>query len=297
MEKQSIGSVTLERDGHLAVVTLSRPEKRNCLNHEMWSGIADAARSLAARPPRVVIITGAGDAFCAGMDVSPTNPQIANLVDAATNHDPEPMRALLREVRPAFDALVGLPVPVIAAVNGLAFGGGAELALRCDLRVMAQGAELCLSETRLGLMPDVGGGVALTRLLGPGVAADLILTARRVGADEALRLGLVNRVSAPGAALDDAIALGREIAANGPRATRAALDVIRKTPDLSEVEALALERETAAQLMASGECAYGLAALMSRTAPEFPDIDDAGQSSATSATSDGVDAEVRPEAG
>ncbi len=278
VENQSNGTVTLERDGHLAVITLNRPEKRNCLNHEMWSGIADAARTLSARPPRAVIITGAGSAFCAGMDVSPTNPQISSLVEAAQNHDPEPMRGLLREVRPAFDALVSLPVPVIAAINGLAFGGGAELAVRCDLRVMDPEATICFSETRLGLMPDVGGGVALTRLLGPGVATDLILTARRVKADEALRLGLVNRVSAPGRVVEDALAFGREIAANGPRANRAALDVIRQTPDLSEADALALERENAAQLMASGECAHGLAALMSRTPPEFPDVEEASSS-------------------
>ena len=275
MEKPGNGTVTLERDGHVAVVTLNRPEKRNCLNHEMWSGIADAARALRARPPRAVVITGAGSAFSAGMDVSPTNPQISSLVEAAQNHDPEPMRGLLREVRPAFDALVGLPVPVIAAINGLAFGGGAELAVRCDLRVMDPEATICFSETRLGLMPDVGGGVALTRLLGPGVATDLVLTARRVGAEEALRLGLVSRMSAPGRALEDALALGREIAANGPRATRAALEVIRQTLDLSEADALALERENAAQLMASGECAHGLAALMSRTPPEFPDLEEA----------------------
>jgi methylglutaconyl-CoA hydratase len=256
----------------LAIITLNRPEKRNCLNHAMWSGIADAARELRERPPRAVIVTGAGAAFCAGMDVSPMNPQVANLVQAAQDHDAEPMRELLREVRPAFDALVALPIPVIAAINGLAFGGGAELALRCDLRVMDPTAEICFSETRLGLMPDVGGGVALTRLLGPAIAADLILTARRVGAEEASKLALTNRVSATGGALEAAKALGREIAANGPRATRAALDVIRKTPDLSEADALALERENAAQLMASGECAHGLAALMSRAEPEFPDI-------------------------
>jgi enoyl-CoA hydratase/carnithine racemase len=207
------------------------------------------------------------------MDVSPSNPQIAGLVQAASDHDPAPMRELLAALRPSFDELVGLPVPVIAAVNGLAYGGGAELAARCDLRVMAADAEMCFSETKLGLMPDLGGGVALTRLVGPAIAADLILTARRVGAHEALRLGLVSRVSEPGAALEDAKTLARQIAANGPRAVRASLAVIRRTPDLSEHEAMELERAEASVLMASGECAHGIAALFSREPAVFPDPD------------------------
>jgi enoyl-CoA hydratase/carnithine racemase len=265
--------VTVERIGRVALVTLRREEKRNALNEAMWSGIARAAAVLAADLPRAVVVTGSGKAFCAGMDVSPDNPQIAKLVQAAHTHDAGPMRALLTELRPSFDALVGLDVPVIAAINGLAFGGGAELAVRCDMRVMDSDAELCFSEVRLGLMPDVGGGVALTRLAGSAIAADLILSARRVKGDEAKALGLVNRVSEPGKAKDDAIELAQQIADNGPRAVRAALHVIRKTPDLSERDAMELERETAAQLMASGECAYGIAAFASRSKPEFPDIE------------------------
>jgi enoyl-CoA hydratase/carnithine racemase len=160
---------------------------------------------------------------------------------------------------------------VIAAVNGLAFGGGAELAVRCDLRVMDPGAELCFSEVRLGLMPDMGGGVALVRLVGPAAAADLILSARRVRGDEAFRLGLVNRLSEPGDALGEALRLAQEVAQNGPRAVRAALRVIRATTDLSEAAALGLEQDEAAALMATGECVHGVSALMSRKDPEFPD--------------------------
>jgi enoyl-CoA hydratase/carnithine racemase len=264
--------VTVERIDQVALVTMRREHKKNALNEAMWAGLAEAAAELATDTPRAVVITGSGGAFCAGMDVSPENPQLAGLAQAAAERDPAPMRALLTRLRPSFDALVGLPVPVVAAINGIAFGGGAELAVRCDLRVMDRDAELCFSEVRLGLMPDMGGGVALTRLVGTAVAADLILSARRIGGDEAQRLGVVNVVSEPGQACDQALAVARRIADNGPRAVRAALQVIRRTPELSVDDALAFERDRAAELMVSGEAAYGIAALMSRSKPEFPDI-------------------------
>jgi enoyl-CoA hydratase/carnithine racemase len=265
------GEVTIERDGKVAIVTLRREQKKNALNEALWSGMRRAAAALAADLPRAVIVTGAGDSFSAGMDVSLDNPQIAGLVTAAQTHDAGPMRALLEQLRPSIDELVGLPVPVIAAINGLAYGGGAELAVRCDLRVMERDAEICFSEVRLGLMPDMGGGVALTRLVGPATAADLILSARRVHGDEAFRLGLVNRVSEPDEALGEALSLAHEIAHNGPRAVRAALRVIRATPDRTFSEALELERDEAAALMASGECVHGVTALMSHGQPDFPD--------------------------
>jgi enoyl-CoA hydratase/carnithine racemase len=124
---------------------------------------------------------------------------------------------------------------------------------------------------RLGLMPDWGGGVALARLLGPARAADLILTARKVGAEEALRLGLADRVSAPGAAVDEAVALAEQIAANGPRAVRAALSLVRTTGDLPLAEARAREVELATDLIAGGECVHGITAFLTRQPPSFPD--------------------------
>jgi len=269
------GNVKLERTDKVALITLDRPEKRNALNPDLWSGLAVALSEIEADLPRAVVITGTGNAFSAGMDVNPTNPQIAGLVDAARTNKVEPMRGLLRDLRPIVDRLAGLPVPTIAALNGLAYGGGAEIAIRCDLRVFDPEAVFCFSEVKLGLMPDIGGGVALTRLVGPARAADLILTARKVGAEEALALGIANRVSASGQVVEEAIELGRSIARNGPRAVRAALEVIRKTPDLSTEEALDLELENAANLMASGECIYGVTALMTRSDPAFPDVETA----------------------
>jgi enoyl-CoA hydratase/carnithine racemase len=178
---------------------------------------------------------------------------------------------MLGELRAILDRLFALPIPIIAAVNGLAYGGGAELASRCDLRVLDPAATICFSETKLGLMPDWGGGVALTRLIGPARAADLILTGRKIDANEAMALGLANRVSAPGASVAEAIALAESIASNGPRAVRSALEVIRRTPDMPLQEALALELDRASALIASGECVFGIGAFLSRTPPSFPD--------------------------
>jgi enoyl-CoA hydratase len=227
---------------------------------------------LKARLPRAVVLTGSGDrAFSAGFDVNPENPMVARLIDAVQKHEKGPAYDLILRVRTTTDSLVMLPVPIIAAINGLAYGGGAEIATRCDLRVMDQDAFICFSEVRLGLMPDHGGVVGLTRLLGASRAADLILTARKVGAEEALQMGLINRISPPGKALEDARELARAIAENGPRAVRHSLKVIRKTMDMSSMDALDLETEEAVTLIAHGECIHGITAFLSKLRPVFPE--------------------------
>lgn len=255
-----------------AIITINRPDKRNAFNKEVWLALEAAVKQLKAKLPRVVVITGAGDAaFSAGFDVNPSNPQVESLAESVRSKDHGPVEELIRYVRDTVGGLVSLPVPVIAAINGLAFGGGAELAVQCDLRVMDPDAVISFSEVRLGLMPDWGGGVALTRLLGRSRAADLILTARRVGADEALAMGLVNRVSRPGSSLEEAMDVARAISKNGPRAVRAALEVIRRSSDLPLRDAMELESLMAADLIVSGECVHGITAFISKKDPEFPD--------------------------
>jgi len=262
----------LERNGHVAVITLNRPGKKNAFDEGMWVQLEAAADSLEKKPPRCLVITGeAQGPFCAGMDVNPDNVQIGKIQRAIEDGDNDSIRAVLMRIRAAVDRITGLPVPVIAAVNGDAHGGGAELAVRCDLRVMDAEAVLRFSEVTLGLMPDWGGGVALTRLAGPGVAADLILTARPLPAAEALALGVVNRISAVDKCLDEALALAARIAANGPRAVRAALRLIRAVPDVSLKRALGLETELATELIASGECYHGILAFLEKRSPQFPD--------------------------
>lgn len=264
--------ITLKRQGHIAVITLDRPAKHNALDRHMWDCLDTVVEELRQSMPRVIVLTGAGDrAFCAGFDVNPENPLLTPLLVSAESHDKGPAYDLIRRVRTSTDRLVSLPVPVIAAINGLAYGGGAEIASRCDLRVMDPRAVFCFSEVRLGLMPDHGGVVGLTRLVGASKAADLILTARKVNAPEALQLGLTNRVSAPDKVLDEALDLALAIAQNGPRAVRHALSVIRKIADLTTQEALELETQEAVDLIASGESIQGVAAFLTRQNPEFSD--------------------------
>jgi enoyl-CoA hydratase len=265
-------NVLLEHKEHAAVVTFNRPQRRNAFDEQMWAGLEQIVAQLQTQTPRVVVVTGAGQAFCAGFDVNPDNPQVGGLIGAVERKERAPVEALIRRLQEAVHALVSLPVPVIAAVNGDAYGGGAELASRCDLRVMDPAAVFCFSEARLGLMPDWGGGPGLTRLIGASRAADMILTGRKVGAPEALSIGLVNRISAPNKGLSEAMELAEIIAQNGPRAVRHALQVIRRAAELPINAALDLEREQAVSLIVSGECIHGITAFLTKQKPLFPDI-------------------------
>ncbi len=265
------GKILLERKNKIALVTISRISRKNTFDESMFSALEKVTAELKLELPRVIIITGVGDAFSAGFDVSPENPLTADFMKVMDSSDVKTARKLVCRMRKAVDEFIALPVPIIAAINGLAYGGGMELAVRCDLRVMDQTAQLCFSEVRLGLMPDWGGGPCLAGLVGSAVATDLILTARAVGAGEALNIGLVNRVSDAGQNLNEALNLAAQIAQNGPKAVRQALYIIRQSQRLSLEKALDLEIDLAAELIASGECMYGITAFMEKKKPEFPD--------------------------
>ncbi|MCU0848661.1 MAG: enoyl-CoA hydratase/isomerase family protein [Spirochaetes bacterium] len=263
--------ILLEYRERIAVLTFNRPDKKNAFNSEMWAGLERATAQLKKKHPRVLVITGAGGVFSSGFDVNPSNPQVSELIDPVKTHSRPVAERLVRYIRGCVDGLTSLPFPIIAALNGNAFGGGAELAIRCDIRVMDPRAEICFSEVRLGLMCDWGGGVALTRLIGPSRAADLILTARRLGAEEALEIGSINRISEAGKTLEESLDMAGIISRNGPRAVRASLEVIRRTPNLPLHDALEFETFLASDLIASGECVHGVTAFLEKRDPEFPD--------------------------
>ena len=264
--------IQLERIENIAVITLNRPDRQNSMDEYMWNCFEEVISDLKRHLPRAVVLTGAGEkAFCAGFDVNPQNPQVTNLIKALEKHEKEEVESLINRVRTISDSLVFLPVPIIAAINGLAYGGGAEIACRCDLRVMDPDAAISFSEVKLGLMPDHGGVVGLTRLVGPANASDLILTARKLGAEEALVMGVINRISKPGKALEEALELAKGIADNGPEAVRHALKVIRKTSDLSYMDALLMESQEAVELILTGECIHGIGAFMTKKKPVFPE--------------------------
>ena len=264
--------VELHQQDGIAIVTLNRPKRRNALNEDVLNRLQSIAKTLKQESPRAVILTGKGrEAFSAGVDVNLDNPMTSDMLEAIDSNNREAMQGLVHRLREAVDAFIDIPSPLIAAINGNAYGAGAEIASRCDLRVMAKSAVFCFSEVTLGLMPDCGGGSKLSKLIGPARAADLILTARRVDAEEALFLGLANRVCEDDRVLEEALALANQIAANGPRAVKSALSVIRQSMNQSLEDSLAYEKKLAVSLILSGECVHGVAAFLEKRPPEFPD--------------------------
>jgi methylglutaconyl-CoA hydratase len=252
--------VLVDVEGGVAKVTLNRPGAANALSCELVGALGQAfARVRADDSVRAVILTGAGDkAFCAGADLKERRAMSL-----------EETRSFLKSLRGVVDGVAAFPRPVIAALNGAAFGGGLELALACDLRVAADTAELGLVETRLGIIPGAGGTQRLARVAGLAVAKELILTGRRVGAARAKELGIVGDV-VPAAELATAAArLAAELAAAGPLAVTQAKRALDGGLDLPMPEALAHERACYEVVLASADRDEGLAAFAEKRPPRF----------------------------
>lgn len=251
----------------VATLTIDRPERRNALDETHWHQLRDAAR--AAERALAVIVTGGHGHFCAGMDLSPQNPMLVRVQPALRSGDEDPVRDLLRELKDCVQAVADIPVVTIAAIEGACVGGGLEIALACDIRVAAIDASLSLPEVRVGMIPDLGGTARLTRLIGPGRAADLITTGRTIHGEEALRMGVIEHVAPSGGAVGLAESLAAQVLANGPTAVRLALNVIRATPDLGLEEALSLETRAGVLALVSGEPVEGVSAFFERRAPRW----------------------------
>jgi enoyl-CoA hydratase len=231
-------TVTTTVDGPVAVVTIDRPEVRNTVDRPTADALAEAFRRFDADDElSVAVLTGAGGTFCAGADLKGmTEPGRGNRVAVDGDGPLGPTRLLLHK-------------PVIAAVEGHAVAGGLELAVWCDLRVAAEDAVFGVFCRRWDIPLIDGGTIRLSRLLGHSHALDLILTGRGVSGDEAVRMGLVNRMVAPGAALSAALALARELAALPQTALR--------SDRLSSYEQWSLDLPAAL----ANECAHGMATL------------------------------------
>ncbi len=247
-------------DGAVEVWTIDAEANRNAISRAMRAeleALVVAARE--KRGLRAVVLTGAGNkAFCAGAD----------LKERATMNEEE-VRAFLHDLRRTLRQLELSPKIFVAAINGAAFGGGTELALACDLRVVAPHAEMALTETRLAIIPGGGGTQRLPRLVGVGVAKDLILTGRRVGPEEALRLGLVNRVAPDADVVAHAAALAEEIAAGGPVALAAAKAAIQEGMELGIDSALELEYQKYQMVIPTMDRLEGLAAFREKRKPAY----------------------------
>ena len=195
-----------ERDG-IAIITLNRPEVMNSFNLALLHALKDEIEALKFNKDiRVVIITGAGQkAFCAGAD----------LKERSTYTELQ-VKKFIYTIRNLFTDIEYLNKPVIAGLNGIALGGGTELALACDIRMASANASMGLTETRLAIIPGAGGTQRLPRLIGPGKAKELIFTGRRVEAQEALQMGLVNRICEPESLLKDCFKMAAMICETGP---------------------------------------------------------------------------------
>jgi len=247
-----------EVDAHVAWITFTRPKALNALAADVLREIAEVTEVIAEDPEvKVAVFTGEGKAFVAGADIA----EIHALKDVFIG------REFALGGQEVMNHIAALPVPTIAAINGYALGGGLELALACDLRVAAKKAKLGLPEVGLGLIPGFGGTQRLPRLVGVGRAFDLILTGRHVPAEEALALGLVNRVA------DDAVAAARELAdqimKNSPVALALAKEAVARGADVPLPEALEIEADLFGMTATTHDMREGTSAFLEKRAPEF----------------------------
>lgn len=245
--------VLVQRDGPVGIVTLNRPDRLNAVTPSAGDRLSAAFLDLEADPQiRAVVLTGAGKGFCAG---------------AAISDEMGDTRAILRDTwNPLVRNMQGLEVPIIAALNGVAAGAGASLALACDLRVAAESARLQMSFAKVGLLPDTGLTWLLPRIVGLGRANELAMLARDIKAPEALQWGLVNRVCEDGAVLDVAMGMAREIAGLSGSVT-AIKQAHQRTFESSFAEQLEFEADTQGWLQDQPDFAESMAAFGEKRAP------------------------------
>ena len=253
-------TVLLERDGHLAHLVLNRPEVLNAINNELAEDMSAACDALAKDPDVwLVILRGAGDrAFSAGADLK-----------ARHGMSPEQWSAQRALFRSMFAKMRAIAQPMIAAVHGYALGGGTELALLADFAIASEDAVFGLTEVSLGIIPGGGGTQSLPRLVGRNRAKELIFTARRIPAAEALRLGLVNRVVQREELLSSVGEVAEEILRNSPFAVRQAKWAIDQGVDLPLEEGFAKEHQAYLRAIASDDRREGIAAFNEKRRPKF----------------------------
>ncbi len=256
----SVG-VKVERRGAVAIWTIDRADRRNALSRAVVRELGRLSRAARAdRTLRAIVITGAGEqAFCAGADLKERQ-----------GMNEEEVRDFLSLYRVSFRDLDELPIPTIAALNGVAFGGGLELALACDFRVAARHVELGLTETSLGIIPGAGGTQRLVRAIGAAKAKELIVFARRLPALEAERLGIVNRVAKEGqSALEAALELADPLLGAAPIAIAAAMEAVDRASDLALEDGLSFERACYERTLVSQDRLEALAAFAAKRKPVF----------------------------
>ena len=251
--------VLLERRDAVALVTMNRPDVLNALNRETLECLIERADEIRAdEGVRAVVLTGAGRAFVAGADIA----EMRGL-------SPSEALAFSRLGHRAMDGIESLPVPVVAAVNGFALGGGCELACACDWILASRKARFGQPEVKLGLIPGFGGTSRLARRVGPGWVRELVMGGEPVDAETALRMGLANRIHEPEALLDAALASAGQAAGKGRRAIATAKRVLLEGGDADVRVAHALEQSAFGSIFGSEESAEGMDAFLEKRDPKF----------------------------
>lgn len=263
MDGRDFEQVAVITEKGIATVTLNRPDRYNALGGRIVDELGEVLEEMEkSGEVRVMILTGAGEkAFCSGVDLKE---RAAMDADERWAHN--------RTLNAFAERLARLQAPTIAAVNGLAFGGGLEITLACDFRISVEDARFALPEVGIGIVPGAGGTQRLPRLVGPTRAKELILTGRRISAEVALEMGLVSKVVPRDSLMEEARALAGEIAANSPLALAYAKAAVDLASETTIEQGLRYETAAIHATLASEDYGIGLAAFAEKRAPEFPPL-------------------------
>lgn len=265
--------LSIERDGPVATLWLDRPEKRNAMNHAMWSAFPAAMKELGDDPEvRAVVLAGRGKSFCVGLDLQAFGAGPGGGAEAPSGAVAN-LRQLgvTREFQDGISSIAACPVPVIAAVHGHCLGGGIDLITACDIRLASSDAVFSVRETKIGIVADVGTLQRLPGVVTAGHVAELAYTGKDIDAERAEKIGLVNDVYADvGALYDAAQGMAREIAENSPLAVRGTKFVLQQSEDLTTEQSLLLNGMwTLMTSLQSNDLKEAMSAFLQKRTPKF----------------------------
>jgi len=255
----SYKNLIYETDERVGIIKVNRPEVRNILNWETWMELEDALKRLHEDPNlRVGIITGVGDeAFIGGADLR-----------MLKERSPQDAVKASKKANEILLFMESMDEPMIAAINGWALGGGCEIALACDIRIASEKAQIGQTEARVGIMPGYGGNVRLMRLIGPGRAKEMIYTGKIANAEEAERIGLVNRIVPHAKLMEETLALAKEIA-KGPAAIHLAPKAMFQAFQRPYQEALKIDSELYGEVYKTEDFKEGVTTFLEKRKPSF----------------------------
>ncbi len=253
-------TILCEIENGVATLMLNRPQTMNAISRQLLQEFSDSLEEIAEDPQaRVVVISGAGEkSFCTGADLK-----------ERAGMSPEEVKVFLQTIGSVFTAVEQFSKPVIAAINGFAFGGGLELAMAADIRLASETATMGLTETRLAIIPGAGGTQRLPRLIGRGKAKELIFTGRRIMADEALEIGLVNHVYPPAKLMEESQKLAATISEGGPVAVQQAKKAINRGIETDLAAGLKIENDAYWVCIPTQDRLEGLAAFKEKRKPVY----------------------------